>query len=261
MIGVFDSGLGGLTVVREIMKQLPGHDVVYFGDTARNPYGTKGERAIKRFAVEDAKLLESVGADIIIIACNTASAVAADEVKKAVGVPVIDVVMPTVRAVYAMSERKIGVIGTPATISSGVYEKNLNLGKNSRLIFSQACPLFVPLVEEGWLRNPETEEIAKRYLSGLKFRHVESLILGCTHYPFLRPIIRRVMGPKVRLVDPARETVRELKKFLLEHPEVSRSKRREAKLRIIVSDVSDRFAKLASTWLHCPVKLELMKME
>jgi glutamate racemase len=261
MIGVFDSGLGGLTVVKEIMRELPGYPVVYFGDTARMPYGTKGDAAVRRFAVQDAELLMREGVEVIVIACNTASALAREEVQAAVNVPVIDVVTPTVTAVLAEDYRKIGVIGTSATVRSGVYEKMIHAADPRRRLYARACPLFVPLVEEGSERRPETAIIAKRYLNQLKLRHLDALILGCTHYPFLRRQVQAAVGPGVRLIDPAQATVQLLKRRLTEDPRLARPVSGDPHHRFLVSDSSPIFARLASRWLKRPVELELVQVE
>lgn len=257
MIGVFDSGLGGLTVVKEILKQLPGHRVVYFGDTARMPYGTKGPEAIRRFAVEDARLLVKEGAQAIVIACNTASALAADQVRAAVRVPVFEVVTPAVRAAARVSRGHVGVIGTAATVGSGIYPRLLKKALPKARISLQACPLFVPLVEEDWVRQPETQTIANKYLHQLKLRDIDTLILGCTHYPFLRREIRQAVGKQVRLIDPAKETVAELKQYLATHPRQVTKEGMRARHRFLVSDRSPRFVSIASRWLRRPITLEL----
>jgi len=260
MIGVFDSGLGGLTVVREIIKQLPDQSVVYFGDTARTPYGTKGTKAIQNFSVNNAKFLESVGADVIVIACNTASAVALKEVKQAVKVPVLDVVTPAVDEVVARERQKVGVIGTSATVRSQVYERLINKIKPKIKVFQQACPLFVPIVEEGSENRPETKIIARRYLNRLKLRNIDTLVLGCTHYPFLRRHIQSEVGSNVKLIDPAQATVAELRRFLVAEPGISQPAKKEPKYRFFVSDVSVNFERSARRWLKRPVKLELANL-
>ncbi|MDD5252112.1 MAG: glutamate racemase [Patescibacteria group bacterium] len=260
MIGIFDSGLGGLTVVREIQRQMPGYPVVYLGDTARMPYGNKSPRAVAEFAVQDARFLMAQGAKVIVIACNTASAVAHDAVRRAVKVPVFEVVSPAVRAAAAITAGRIGVIGTRATIGSGVYEKRLKIAAPKAKVFGQACPLFVPLVEEGWLDQPETLAIAKRYLLPLKLRKIDALILGCTHYPFLKPIVQRAIGPNTRLVDPARETVATLKRYLESKPallkELHAAGRRGVRDRYFVSDVTPNYRLLASRWLGRDIRLK-----
>jgi glutamate racemase len=223
MIGIFDSGVGGLTVAREIFKKLPDYQIIYFGDTARTPYGTKGKETIIKYAREDAKFLLNQGAKIIVIACNTASAVASNLLRKELGVPVFEVIMPAVRKAVAVTKnKKIGVIGTRATISSGIYEELLKtrsaesrrVGASLLQVFSEAAPLLVPLVEECWLDKPETKRIVKKYLQPLKNKQIDTLILGCTHYPALKHLIQPRIGRRVKLVDSAEEAVNELERFL-----------------------------------------------
>lgn len=259
MIGVFDSGLGGLTVVKEVLKQLPGRGVVYFGDTARMPYGTKGAEAIKRFSVQNARFLVSQGAEAIIIACNTASAQAFEEVRAAVDVPVFEVVGPAVRRAAAVTKGKVGVIGTTGTVASGVYARKMAESSPKTKVFTAACPLFVPLVEEGWARQPETASIAERYVRPLRLRHVDTLIMGCTHYPFLRSVIAKVAGG-ARLVDPAKETVAEFAVYLKGHPVLDRKLTKKKAHRFFVSDRTEHFARIASSWLERPVKLETITL-
>jgi len=254
MIGVFDSGLGGLTVVREIFRQLPGRKVVYFGDTARTPYGTKSRQLIRKYAVEDAEFLLSEGAKIIVVACNTVSAHGVDEIRKRFDVPIFEVVTPAVRKAASVSAGRVGVIGTRGTIGSGIYEKKMRQVAPDAQMFSGACPLFVPLVEEGWSHRPEALSIAKKYLRPLKLHKIDTLILGCTHYPFLRPVISRAMGRGVRLIDPARETVRDLAEHLKSDPALDAAAR-SGRNAYYVSDRTEHFAKLASKWLGRPVSV------
>jgi len=258
MIGVFDSGLGGLTVVKELQKRFPKHGIVYFGDTARMPYGTKGPAAIKRFAVQDAQFLVSQGAKVIIIACNTVSAQAVDEVRAAVSVPVFEVVGPAVRHAARVTKGKVGVIGTRGTVGSGVYDRTMKKVSPKTKVFAEACPLLVPLVEEGWHAKAETASIAKAYVRPLSLRNVDTLILGCTHYPFLRSVIAKAV-PGVRLVDPAKETVAEFAVYLEKHPEVARSLVR-GKSRFFVSDRTPHFQTLASRWLKREITLETVSL-
>ncbi len=216
-IGVFDSGVGGLTVVREIMEQLPGEALIYFGDTARVPYGNKSEETVVRYSAQIIKFLLSKGAKTIVIACNTASAVALEKMKEMFEVPIIGVVKPGAKAAAEVTKNgKIGVIGTEATIRSGIYNDFLRKTDPHVTVYGKACPLFVPLVEEGWLEEDTiTEQVARRYLAGFCGQEIDTLVLGCTHYPLLRSVIQKVVGDKVRLVNPAVETTRELK-YLLE---------------------------------------------
>ncbi len=261
MIGIFDSGLGGLTVVKEVFRQLPGYGVVYFGDTARMPYGNKSRKMVTRYALQDAEFLISKGAKVIVIACNTASALAFGALRRKLKVPVIEVVTPAVEKAAAAGGRRIGVIGTRGTVRSGVYESKMRLAAPRADVIPQACPLFVPLVEEGWARRPETVSIAKNYLRPLSLRRIDSLILGCTHYPFLKPVIRRVVGPRVQLIDPAHETVKRLKELIGSRPDLSAGLRRTTRHHFYVSDLTGQFAALARHWLGNDIKLHQTSLE
>lgn len=256
MIGIFDSGLGGLTVVKELMRQMSGRDFVYFGDTARTPYGSKGADAIRRFGVEDARFLVSRGAKVIIVACNTVSAVAIDDVRAAVDVPVFDVVTPAVEAAAHVTAGRVGVIGTRGTVASGVYERKMRDVSPATEVLTQACPLFVPLVEEGWHDRPEAESIANAYLAPLRLWQIDTLILGCTHYPFLERAIRKAIGAHVTIVDPAGETVSRFAAYLAAHPDLDAALPSGGTSAFYVSDKTDRFADIASRWLGTEVVLE-----
>ncbi len=215
-IGVFDSGIGGLTVVREIMRQIPNERIVYFGDTARVPYGNKSKETVIRFSRQIVRFLEAHNVKTIVVACNTASAYALDELEKEIDIPMIGVVKPGAKvAAEATRSGKIGVIATEATIGSGIYNQYIEELNHDVTIWGKACPLFVPLVEEGLLEDPVTDEIARRYLTELIDLDIDTLILGCTHYPLIRSTIRKIMGEGVTLVNPAYETARELKEMLL----------------------------------------------
>jgi glutamate racemase len=203
-IGVFDSGMGGLTVLRALHERLPGEDLVYFGDTARVPYGTKGARTVRAFARQDAAFLASLGVKMIVVACNTASAFALDYLQEIFSVPVLGVIEPGVRTALARTRSgPVGVIGTSGTIRSGRYQQGLAPGLPPERILARECPLLVPLVEEGMIEHPVTEMVVAEYLSPLREAGVDTLILGCTHYPVLKSVIGRFMGPKVTLVDSA----------------------------------------------------------
>ncbi len=216
-IGVFDSGVGGLTVVREIMRQIPNERIVYFGDTARVPYGNKSRETVTRYSRQIVHFLRTQNVKTIVIACNTASAYALEELEQEIDIPVIGVVKPGAKAaVEATRNGKIGVIATAGTIASKIYSQYIETIAPNASVIGKACPLFVPLVEEGLLQDPVTDEIARRYLTELKDRQIDSLILGCTHYPLIRDTIEKVMGDEVTLVNPAYETARELKELLAE---------------------------------------------
>lgn len=216
-IGVFDSGVGGLTVFREIMRQMPNERIVYFGDTARVPYGSKSRETVTRYSRQIVRFLLTRQVKTIVVACNTASAYALDDLEKEFDVPMIGVVKPGAKVAAQVSRNgRIGVIGTEATIGSRIYSQYIEALKANAAISGKACPLFVPLVEEGLWEDPVTEEIARRYLAELIDIDIDTLILGCTHYPLIRSTIGKIMGPDVVLVNPAYETARELKQMLEE---------------------------------------------
>lgn len=249
-IGVFDSGVGGLTVAREIMRQLPNERIVYFGDTARVPYGNKSRETVTRFSKQIVRFLQTQQVKAIVAACNTASAYALDELEKEVDIPMIGVVRPgATAAIEATRNGRIGVIATEATISSDIYRRYIEDDLNKVSVIGKACPLFVPLVEEGLWEDPVTEEIARRYLTELIDIDIDTLILGCTHYPLIRSTVGKVMGDKVTLVNPAYETARELKE-LLKREGLESEKRPELGTelyRFFVSDAADKFQKFANS--------------
>ncbi len=225
-IGIFDSGVGGLTVAHCLQQQLPNETLCYFGDTARVPYGTKSPETVKRYSVEITRFLKSHDVKLIIAACNTVSSVALEEAKSVFSGPVIGVVEPGVRAAAeATTNGRIGVIGTKSTINSAAYQSRLQSLDPSIRIISQACPLFVPLVEEDWINEPEAEKIAEKYLAPLKCEQIDVLILGCTHFPLLTEVIQRVMGDSVTLVNSAKEVTREAAQTLQHHQLASETKR------------------------------------
>lgn len=249
-IGVFDSGVGGLTVAREIMRQLPNERIVYFGDTARVPYGNKSRETVTKFSSQIVRFLQTQQVKAIVIACNTASAYALDELEKQTDIPIIGVVRPGARAaVQATKNGKIGVIATEATINSGIYSDYIAEGNHDATILGKACPLFVPLVEEGLWEDPVTDEIARRYLTELIDVGIDTLILGCTHYPLIRSTVGRIMGEKVTLVNPAYETARELKELLSRNGiESSEKPGLGTELyRFFVSDGAEKFQKFANS--------------
>ncbi|MBQ1392370.1 MAG: glutamate racemase [Lachnospiraceae bacterium] len=252
-IGVFDSGVGGLTVAREIINQLPNENIVYFGDTARVPYGSKSKETIISFSRQIAQFLRTKEVKAIVIACNTASALALETLKQENDIPVLGVIEPGARAAAkATKNNKIGVIGTVATVNSGIYSQCLHKIKPEAQVYSRACPLFVPLVEENWLYDSVTIEIAERYLSELKGYGVDSLVLGCTHYPLLRHTIEKVMGENVQLVNPAYETALKLKK-VLEEKQLNRLEWKPTEHKFYVSDGAEKFKAFANTILPCDV--------
>lgn len=251
-IGVFDSGVGGLTVAREIMRQLPNERIVYFGDTARVPYGSKSKETVTRFSRQIVRFLETQDVKAIVVACNTASAYALEELEKEVDIPMIGVVRPgTKAALDATVNKKIGVIGTEATINSGIYSRYIQENDKDVTVIGKACPLFVPLVEEGLWEDPVTDEIARRYLAELVDSGIDTLILGCTHYPMLRSTVGKIVGEQVTLVNPAYETARELKALLADKGLESehRPELGTELYRFYVSDAADKFQRFANSIL------------
>ena len=249
-IGVFDSGVGGLTVAREIMRQIPQERIVYFGDTARVPYGSKSTNTLIRYTRQIIRFLKTRGVKAIVVACNTASAVALEAVRDELDIPIIGVVRPGARvAVEATRNKKIGIIGTETTVNSGMYVKLIQEIEPEAQVIGKACPLFVPLVEEGLLEDPVTDEIAQRYLSVLIDSGIDTLILGCTHYPLIRSTVGKVMGEKVALVNPAYETAIELKR-LLEKNNMLQDKKPALgtnQYQFFVSDGAEKFQHFANT--------------
>lgn len=214
-IGVFDSGLGGLTVVRSLLRRLPHERIIYFGDTARVPYGPKSPETVRRYSREIAGVLAAEGAKLIVVACNTATAHALPVLRTALAVPVVGVVEPGARAaVRATRTGHIGVLGTSGTIASGVYERAIHALAPAARVLSRACPLLVPIVEEGWLDTPATRLIAGEYLAPLRGSAIDTLVLGCTHYPLLHPVLEELVGPGVQLIDSAEETAAEASRLL-----------------------------------------------
>lgn len=251
-IGVFDSGVGGLTVVREIMRQIPNEKIVYFGDTARVPYGSKSKDTVTRFSRQIVHFLESQKVKAIVIACNTASAYALETLEKEVSIPMIGVVKPGAKvAAETTKNGKIGVIATEGTISSGIYSSYIKEIKKDAKVIGKACPLFVPLVEEGLLEDPVTEEIARRYLTEFtqQDKDIDTLILGCTHYPLIRSTLGKIAGENVTLVNPAYETARELKELLAKKDLLNENEPHlgDNRYRFFVSDKADKFQNFANS--------------
>lgn len=258
-IGVFDSGVGGLTVAREIMRNLPKEDIVYFGDTARVPYGSKSKDNIIRYSRQIINFLQTKGVKAIVIACNTASALALDTVKDEFDIPIIGVVEPGAKAALQVTEnKKIGVIGTEATVRSSMYEKIIQEIDSEVAVVAKACPLFVPLVEEGFKKHQVTDEIIDYYLASMKESDIDALILGCTHYPLLRSKIREYVGENITLVNPAYETAMDLKRILqemdMENPDIEGD---HGSYSFYVSDAADKFKQFANSIL--PYDIETTK--
>ena len=253
-IGVFDSGLGGLTVVKELNHLLPNEGIVYFGDTARVPYGTKSAETIIRYSREIVKVLLKHKVKMVVVACNTASSLALDVLKKEFDLPILGVIEPGARkAVGVTRNNRVGIIATSSTVKSGKYAKKIvQLNKNI-IVTSQSCPLFVPLVEEGWFDHSVTYQVAQEYLGDMKKNKVDTLILGCTHYPLLKEVVHRVMGPKVQLVDSAQEVALQVKELLIKN-RILRTRLGPCQHLYIVSDEPKQFQRLAMRFLGGGVK-------
>ena len=248
-VGVFASGVGGLTVSREISRQLPNENIVYFGDTARVPYGSKSQNTIIRFSEQIIRFLKTKGVKAIVIACNTASALALDAVRDEFDIPVMGVVIPGARAaVEATKNRKVGVVGTDATVQSGMYTKIIHEMAPDVKVIEKACPLFVPLVEEGFKEHVVTQEIIEYYLESMRETDIDAMILGCTHYPLLRSKIREYMGEKIQIVNPAYETAMDLKAMLRKMDmENDGSSPQHSRYSFYVSDAAEKFRRFANT--------------
>ncbi|HKM33768.1 MAG TPA: glutamate racemase [Lachnospiraceae bacterium] len=249
-IGVFDSGIGGLTVVREIMRQIPNEKIVYFGDTARVPYGSKSKDTVTRYSRQIVRFLMTHEVKTIVVACNTVSAYSLDTIEAEIDIPMIGVVKPGAKVAAETTQNgRIGVIATEATIGSKIYTQYIKQLKPDVTIWGKACPLFVPLVEEGLLQDPVTDEIARRYLAELIDLGIDTLILGCTHYPIIRQTIGKMMGEGVNLVNPAYETAKELKEMLERKGLLSDEVQGlgSNQYQFYVSDTTDKFIRFANS--------------
>jgi glutamate racemase len=269
-IGIFDSGVGGLTVYKALHERLPNERFVYLGDTARVPYGTKSLATVERYAVENAKFLESHGIKMLVVACNTASALALPAIRRAVSVEVVGVIEPGARAAVAVApDNRIGVIATEATVQSHAYRRAISVIDQSAKVIERACPLFVSLAEEGWSETPVARDVARQYLSDFSSESVSTLVLGCTHYPILRNVIGEIVGNSVRLIDSGEATAAEVKTFLkqsgLAHSDTS-ALYQERHLcddldHFYVTDAASRFAKVAERFLGvAPTILEAVEI-
>jgi len=248
-IGVFDSGIGGLTVVHELMRQLPRESIIYFGDTARVPYGPKGPDTVLRYSREITSFLVGQGVKAVVIACNTATAHALPTLRRELPIPVVGVVDPGARAaVRATGSGRIGVIGTMGTINSGAYERAIRAITPDATITTRACPLFVPLVEEGWLDHDATRLVAHEYLAPMAKANVDALVLGCTHYPLLTPLLAEVLGDGVSLINSAEETAAETKR-VLERLDACANGGASPCHRFIASDAPEQFLRLGQRFL------------
>lgn len=248
-IGIFDSGIGGLTVAHEVMRQLPHESFIYFGDTARVPYGPKSPETVRRYSMEIAAFLIERGVKAIVVACNTATAHALPTLRRELDIPVIGVIEPGARAaVDASGDGHVGVIGTLGTIKSGAYERAMRELQPDLVITARPCPLFVPLVEEGWLDKVPTRLIAREYLAPFVEARVDALVLGCTHYPLLKPLLSEILGPAVRLIDSAEQTASEAGRVLAEHG-IAAPRDNVATYHFVASDDARQFHDLGQRFL------------
>ena len=272
-IGIFDSGVGGLTVYRALHEKLPNEHFIYLGDTARVPYGTKSLATVERYAIENSEFLVARGIKMLVVACNTASALALPKIRTRIGIEVVGVIGPGARKAVEITKNKsnpkIGVIATEATIASRAYSEAIRKASDSAEIIEMACPLFVSLAEENWTKEPETRSIALKYLNVIIESEVDALVLGCTHYPILREVIQETVGEKVALIDSGEATAEEVRQ-LLEDKNLSNKNppRRETTRRLCddldhfyVTDAAERFARVAERFLGVkPAKLEAIEV-
>ncbi len=255
-IGVFDSGVGGLTVFQALEGSLPGESLVYLGDTARVPYGSKSAETVVRYGVEAARFLRTRRVKMLVVACNTASSLALDAIAREADVPVLGVILPGARRAAELSRSgQIGVIGTRGTIASGAYARAIHDRRPEARVVSHPCPLFVPLAEEGWTDNEVAGRVAEMYLAPLRRAEVDTLVLGCTHYPLLKETIGRVMGPSVELVDSAGSVAAEAAEWLARHPDLAAPKENAEKDRhhFFVTDAPGPFVEVAERFLGHPI--------
>lgn len=253
-IGVFDSGVGGLTVVHELQRQLPRESLIYFGDTARVPWGNKSPETVRRYAGEILSYLLGRDVKMVVVACNTASAHALELLRTVAPVPLEGVVEPGARAaVKASRTHRIGVIGTSGTIRSGAYERAIKVLTRDAQVRSIACPLFVPLVEEGWFKHPAAALIARDYLAPLKTEAIDALVLGCTHYPLLKPLLQAELGNTIRLIDSAEETAAAVARVLWD-AKLETATDAVGKIEFVVSDAPAQFEKVGAAFLGDQLK-------
>lgn len=261
-IGIFDSGVGGLTVYRAVAERLPRESLIYLGDTARIPYGTRSRDTIQRYALEDAGFILSKNVKAIVIACNTASSFASDLLRQRYSVPILGVIRAgSQRAAAATRNGRIGIIGTEATVASQSYERTLKAIRSDLEVFARACPLFVPLAEEGWIEHSVTRQVAEEYLSELREQGIDTLVLGCTHYPILRQVIQQVMGDDVTLIDSG-EAVAEVVTEMLAKEELTCTGTTSRQEQFFVTDSAARFRRVAELFLGRPIdSLETVALE
>jgi glutamate racemase len=259
MIGIFDSGVGGMTVARAIEQLCPEYPLLYFGDIARTPYGSKSSETIIRYSQNNTDFLLEQGARLIVIACNSASSTASEALRSHYQVPILDVITPaTSKAADVSGSGRIGVIGTRATIKSGIYPQKIQEARPDAKVFSTACPLLVPLVEEGWVSQRETKMILRRYLHPLRLKQIDTLVLGCTHYPLLKHMIKPRIGKRVNLIDSSVEMALHVRDFLHNNEELQHQLliNKETKSRFFVSDSTDAIQEMAAKIFGRTMKLE-----
>ncbi len=251
-----DSGVGGLTVVKEIFKYLPEYQIIYFGDTARLPYGTKGAAFVKKYSAKITNWLLHKNAKIIVIACHTSSAWASEFLRnKYKGVPIFDMIsLAAKEVVLSTKNKKIGIIGTPGTIKSSAWSKKLKKLDPSLKIYLQSCPLFVPMVEMGFTRGQVTEKVVKEYLKKIKSNDVDVLVLACTHYPLLEKVIKKVVGPKVKIINPAKSAAKEIKKFLSNNPAIEKKIKKGRNHQFFFSDEPYNLEKISHLCFNRKIK-------
>lgn len=255
-IGVFDSGVGGLTVVRAIQRRLPHESLIYVGDTARVPYGPKSPDTVRRYAVQISEWLVEQGVKLVVVACNTATAHALPLLRDLLPVPVLGVIEPGARAAVSATRRRvIGVIGTTGTIGSGAYTRALHALEPAIVVHAQPCPLFVPLVEEGWIDHPATRMVVQEYLAPMRERAVDTLVLGCTHYPLLRDVLAAAVGTGVQLIDSAEETAGDVERVVALHGLAAPPTGTPGTLRVVASDAPQHVRGLGSRFLDRPIEL------
>jgi glutamate racemase len=252
-IGVFDSGVGGLTVLREIIEQMPFEDIIYFGDTARIPYGTKSSQTVVKYSNQNARFLSKYDIKTIVVACNTASSVALKDLEKNFDIPVIGVIDPGAEAaVEKTKNNKVGVIGTTATVRSSAYQDKIRELNPEISVIGNPCPLFVQIVEEGWEDSDVAELTARKYLIELMEHEIDALVLGCTHYPLLRYTLNKVLGDSVKLINPAYETAKALKEMLTEKNMLKKSSRSPVR-KFFVSDAPEKFRRIGGNILNMEI--------
>ncbi|UCH21049.1 MAG: glutamate racemase [Deltaproteobacteria bacterium] len=257
MIGVFDSGIGGLTVLKALMESIPDYDFIYFGDTARAPYGSKSPKTVITCTLQNIEFLVNLGAKVVVLACHTVASLATDSVSARYDMPIFDVITPAVKhAIKTSRYQRIGIIGTRATTMSAAYEKKIHAENPNAKVYSAACPLLVPLIEESWHKKPETRMIVKKCLHPFKVRQIDTLILGCSYYGLLTRMIRTKIGKRVSLIDPSSCLADVVKAFLARHREVDELLSKNSYLRLILSDLTPQIEKLAGTILQRNVRIE-----